>query len=89
MIETLTYFTSAIVTYVLGLLSKKFQWNETLPIPVQNIIVGIIVFLLSLLIAKATGTEIDMQGLTKQIIVALGGAGTATLGYDATRKEEK
>lgn len=82
MVNVLIYIVSTLVTYIMGILSKKFKWNESLPIPVQNIIVGAIVFLLAWLFTKPNTEE-----LLNQIIVALGGAGTATLGYDVKKEE--
>lgn len=82
MINLIIYVVSTILTYVLGLLSKKFKWNETLPIPLQNILVGGFTFLVAYIWCKASGTEIEAQAMVEQIVVALGGAGTATLSYD-------
>ena len=81
MINTLIYIVSTILTYILGILAKKFKWNEQIPIPIQNILVGIVVFI----IAWALNTPENTQELLNQIVVALGGAGTATLGYDTTQ----
>ena len=91
MINLIIYIVSTLLTYILGLLSKKFKWNETLPIPIQNIFVGVITFLVAYICCKVSGTEIDIQSTMEQIIVALGGAGTAALGYDTNKsiKEEK
>lgn len=77
MINSLIFITSTLMTYIMGILSKKFKWNEVMPIPVQNIIVGIIVFAIAYFFTKENGEE-----LLEQIITALGGSGTATLGYD-------
>lgn len=81
MVNTLIYIVSTVLTYILGLLAKKFKWNEQLPIPIQNILIGIVVFALAWLFA----TPASPQELLNQIVVALGGAGTATLGYDTTK----
>jgi len=91
MINLIIYIVSTLLTYILGLLSKKFKWNETLPIPIQNIFVGIITFLVAYICCKVEGTEIDIQSTMEKIIVALGGAGTAALGYDTNKsiKEKK
>lgn len=87
MLEILIYVVATVVTYVLGIISKKCNWNESLPIPVQNIIVGIIVFVIFYLTQKPSNAEV----IAEQIMLALGGVGTATLGYDTSkiRKEEK
>ena len=44
MINLIIYIVSTLLTYILGLLSKKFKWNETLPIPIQNIFVELLHF---------------------------------------------
>ena len=38
--------TTAFVTYVFGILSKRFNWMESNYIPVQNLLIGIIAGLL-------------------------------------------
>ena len=40
-VQLLVYVITALFTYVLGKISKHFGWNETLPIPIQNILIGI------------------------------------------------
>lgn len=85
MIEILTYIVATLSTYGFGLLSKKKGWNEIVPIPVQNIIVGIIVFLISSIIYRLTNQNMAIEELAKQIVVSLGGSGTATLYYDNTK----
>lgn len=81
MIEILIYVVSTVLTYILGLLSKKFKWNESLPIPVQNILVGAIVFAIFYIVKRPA----DIEQALQQIIIAMGGAGTATLGYDTQK----
>lgn len=81
MIEILVYIVSTVLTYTLGILSKKFKWNETLPIPMQNILVGIVVFAIFYITKRPS----DVEAAIRQIIIALGGAGTATLGYDTQK----
>lgn len=87
MINLLIYIVSTVFTYVLGILSKKLKWNEELPIPIQNIMVGLIVFGIAYLITKPT----DYMVLVDNIWCAMGGAGTATLAYDTIKinKEDK
>ncbi len=82
-VELLVYIITILFTYVMGILSKKFSWNETLPIPVQNILIGIIV--------TTIGCFIHIEGLgvneiIQSVIVAMGGIGTATVVYDAKNK---
>ena len=81
MLEILVFVVSTIVTYTLGLLSKKFKWNEQLPIPLQNIIVGVIVFTIFYLVKRPADIELALQ----QLMLAMGGVGTATLGYDTSK----
>lgn len=81
MVNILVYIVSTLLTYILGILSKHFKWNDTLPIPVQNIIVGLICFSIAYIIYKPENSET----LLEQIIVALGGSGTATLSYDLSK----
>ena len=76
MIETLTYVVSTLVTYGLGKLSKKKGWNETLPIPVQNIVVAVLVFFISALYIRLTNQEVVLSDILNQIF--LSGWKTAT-----------
>lgn len=81
MVNLIVYVVSTLFTYVMGVVSKYFKWNEKIPIPVQNIIVGIICFSIAYIIYKPENSE----ALVEQIIVALGGSGTATLSYDLSK----
>lgn len=89
MIKELVYVISTILTYVLGKISKKYHWNENLPIPVQNVLVGLIVFGIAVLYQKATSTPIDIRAIIDQIVLAFGGSGTATLIYDTKKTNEE
>lgn len=88
MIKLLTYIVSTLFTYILGVVSKKKGWHETLPIPVQNIIVGVIVFILSLIITHILKENISVQNIIEQIMVAIGGSGTATLAHDIQKSRQ-
>ena len=79
------YVFTVLITYVLGIVSKKTGFNEDLPIPIQNIIIGICSFIVMLVIDYFTGTEFELEELAKEIMFAIGGAGTATLAYDADK----
>lgn len=81
MVNILVYIASTILTYVLGICAKKFKWNEQLPIPVQNILVGLTVLVLAWLLSE----PVDAQEIFNLVIAASGGAGTATLGYDTQK----
>ena len=76
-VQLLVYVITTLFTYILGKISKHFGWNETLPIPIQNI-----------LIATVIGCIIHIEGLDansiiQAVVTALGGIGTATVLYDA------
>lgn len=82
-VQVLVYIITTLFTYILGKVSKYFSWNETLPIPIQNIIIGFI--------AAGIGCLIHIEGLDTNtiiaaVITALGGVGTATVLYDAKNK---
>lgn len=82
MINTITYIVSTLFTYIMGLLSKKYGWNKELPIPVQNVLVGIAVFGIVLIYTYFSKIPINVESIIEQIICAIGGSGTATLYYD-------
>lgn len=88
MIKLLAYIVSALFTYILGIISKKKKWHETLPIPMQNLIVGAIVFVISIIIVHILKENISIQDILEQIMVALGGTGTATLAYDTQKARQ-
>lgn len=79
-VQVLVYIITTLFTYILGKVSKHFYWNETLPIPVQNIIIGIIAATIGCLIHIE---GLDINGVITAVITALGGVGTATVLYDA------
>ncbi len=79
-IQVLVYIVTTLFTYIMGKASKYFEWNYTLPIPIQNIIIGFI--------AAGIGIFIHIEGLDtnsviQAVITAIGGVGTATVLYDA------
>lgn len=82
-IQFLVYVITTIFTYAAGKLSKKFGWNYTLPITIQNIII--------IAISSAIGCLIHIEGLDtnaiiESVITAVGGVGTAVVTYDAKNK---
>lgn len=85
MANTIVYVVTALFTYILGIISKKTGLNNNLPIPIQNIIVGICSFIVMVGIDSLTGAGIEPESLIQEIIIAIGGAGTATLAYDADK----
>lgn len=82
MINTITYIVSTLFTYIMGLLSKKYGWNEELPIPVQNVLVGMFVFGVVFVYTYYAKIPFNFESIIEQIICAIGGSGTATLYYD-------
>ena len=88
MIKILTYIVSTLFTYTLGIVSKKKGWHQTLPIPVQNIIVGAIVFVLSLIIVHILKENVSVENIIDQIAVAIAGSGTATMAYDMKKVKQ-
>lgn len=89
LIKYLVFIVSTCLTYFLGIMSKKHKWNETLPIPIQNCIVGVVVFVLAYVFCLIMKIKINPDEIVQQILLAFGGVGTATLGYDIkkVRKE--
>ena len=79
-VEILVYTITTLFTYTIGKVSKYFKWNETLPIPIQNIIIGIIATMIGCMIHIE---GLDANGIVQAVIVALGGVGTAVITYDA------
>lgn len=79
-VQLIVYIITTLFTYILGKVSKYFGWNETLPIPVQNIIIGIIAAVIGCIIHVE---GLDVNGVIQAAVTALGGIGTATVLYDA------
>ena len=79
-VQLLVYVITTLFTYVLGKLSKHFGWNETLPIPIQNIFIGIISAVIGCIIHIE---GLDTNAIIQAVVTALGGIGTATVLYDA------
>ena len=82
-VQVLVYIVTTLFTYILGKVSKHFCWNETLPIPVQNIIIGIIAAVIGCLIHIE---NLDANSVITAVITAVGGVGTAVVAYDAKNK---
>ena len=84
-INYLIFIVSTTMTYILGIQSKKHKWNDTLPIPIQNCLVGIVVFILAYVFCLIMKKDINAEYILEQILYAMGGVGTATLGYDTQK----
>ena len=83
MINISVYVVSTLLTYAMGILNKQKGWE--VPIPIQNIVVGIICFISGLIFQFITNEPVELNSLVEQIVSALGGAGTATLYYDTNK----
>ncbi len=79
-IQVLVYIITTLFTYIMGRISKHFEWNYTLPIPIQNIIIGFIAAGIGILIHIE---GLDANSIIQAVITAIGGVGTATVLYDA------
>lgn len=79
-VQLIVYIVTTLFTYVLGKASKYFGWNETLPIPIQNIAIGLIATVIGCVIHVE---GLDANGVIQAVVTALGGVGTATVLYDA------
>ena len=79
-VQLIVYLVTTLFTYVLGKVSKYFRWNETLPIPIQNIAIGVIATVIGCVIHVE---GLDANGVIQAVVTALGGVGTATVLYDA------
>lgn len=79
-VQLIVYIVTTLFTYVLGKVSKYFRWNETLPIPIQNIAIGVIATIIGCVIHVE---GLDANGVIQAVVTALGGVGTATVLYDA------
>lgn len=84
MVNLIVYIVSTLFTYIFGILSKHFKWNENLPIPVQNVIIALICFSIAYIIYRPE----NGQELFQQIFLAVGGSGTASLIYDASKSKK-
>lgn len=58
------YFVTMIVTYVLGIISKNYTNLNNKLIPIQNLLIGVIVFLVEWFITKEPSSALIISGLT-------------------------
>lgn len=70
---------TAVVTYICGLLAKKFNWIESTYIPLQNLFIGIVAGVI------CVSMRIDGMDLTTALIVCLTSALGAGGAYDLTK----
>ena len=50
------YVLSTLLTYIMGVVNKKFNWN--LPIPIQNIAIGVAVFIGAIIVYHVLGIDL-------------------------------
>ena len=74
---------TAIVTYIFGILSKKFKWIESKYIPIQNAIIGICAGILCKILGLAD------SNMLVTIMYTLFGSMTAGGTYDLTKAKEE
>ena len=60
--EILTIVT-IVVTWILGVLAKKFNWISTNLIPLQNIAIGLIIAIIEWIITKNFSTASALSGI--------------------------
>lgn len=62
--ENIVVIVTFIVTWILGIISKKYTSLSNKLIPIQNLIIGIIVAVVEFFITKDFNTAIAVSGLT-------------------------
>lgn len=75
--EMIMSVVTAVVTYIFGIFSKKFNWIESKYIPIQNAIVGLIAGLICYLL-KITEADL-LTSIIYCIIGAMASGGTYDL----------
>ena len=79
-VQFLVYVVTTLFTYIMGKVSKHFEWNYTLPMTIQNIIIIAIAATIGCLIHIE---NLDANSIITAVITAVGGVGTAVVAYDA------
>ena len=81
--EAIVGLCNIIITYIFGVLAKKYNWIESKYIPIQNLLIGVLAGVL----AWAIGLN---ENVVTSVIACLIGAMSAGGIYDAikTRKED-
>lgn len=80
--EMIMSVVTAIITYIFGWLSKKFNWIESKYIPIQNAIIGIIAGMICYLL-KVTDADL-ITSIIYCIIGSMASGGT----YDLAKTKE-
>lgn len=65
-LEQIIIVVTPVITFIFGLLAKKFNWMESKYIPVQNLIIGLIVSVLYYFM-------IDSSDVVNAVIIAFSG----------------
>lgn len=78
-IPTIISFTTTVITYIFGLLAKKYNWIESKYIPCQNALIGI----LAGIIARCVGLIDNLGAAIVMCVISAFGAGG---GYDLVKK---
>lgn len=81
--EMIMSVVTGLVTYIFGVLSKKFNWIESKYIPVQNAIIGIIAGMICYVL-KITEADL-LTSIIYCIIGAMASGGT----YDLTKTKQE
>ncbi len=81
--EMIMSIVTALITYLFGILSKKFNWIESKYIPIQNVIIGVVAGIICYILKVS---EADM--LTT-IIYCMVGAMASGGTYDLTKTNSK
>ena len=80
--EAILGMCNIIITYIMGILAKKFDWIESKYIPVQNLLIGIFAGVLSFLVGLS-------DNIIVSIVACLIGSFTAGGLYDTLKTKKK
>ena len=80
-IENIFVFSTAVISYVFGLLAKKFNWVESKYLPIQNFAIGLVSALLYYLI-------IDNSDISNAVVMAFSGLIAGGF-YDLTKTKKE
>ena len=82
-IEMIMAVVAGIVTYIFGIIAKKFNWIESKYIPIQNAIIGMIAGMICYML-KVTEADL-LTSIIYCIIGAMASGGT----YDLTKTNQE
>ena len=82
-VEMIIAVVTAIITYIFGLLSKKFKWIESKYIPIQNVVIGLLTGVLCKILGLAD------SNMLVTMMYTLFGSMTAGGTYDLTKTKEE